>query len=181
MEEPEDNMIANPEISLSYRLTYREFVAGYKLGVRQSLVALFPYILARFVAPLVACFFLLMAITSITSGHATDVAGTLPVILLCAFLSVFYFFTWRTAFKRLKRDPKLDPQMTFQADETSFVRVIEGMGEVTWLWSATDKISHNKEVVLVSASKGAFVIIPRAAITDSQLSRLRELLQQNKA
>jgi membrane protein implicated in regulation of membrane protease activity len=174
-------MISDPEISLSYPLTYQEFVAGYKLGVRQSVVALLPYILAQFVAPLVACFFLLLAITSVTSRRAADAAGTIPVILLCVFLSVFYFYSWRSAFKRLQRDPKQDPQMTFQADDTSFVRAIENMGETTWLWSATDKISHNKKVVLVSARRGAFVIIPRSAISDAQLSRLRDLLQQNKA
>jgi hypothetical protein len=50
------------------------------------------------------------------------------------------------------------------------------MGETTWLWSATDKISHNEKVVLVSARRGAFVIIPRSAISDAQLSRLRDLL-----
>jgi hypothetical protein len=174
-------MIANPEISLSYPLTYREFVAGYKLGVRQSLFALVPYIIARLLGPIVACFFLLLAIFSFTSGHRDAVAGTIPVILLSGLMPAIYLYSWRSAFKRLQREPKKNPQMTFQADETAFVRAIEDMGEMTWLWAATDRISDNKKVVLVSARKGCFVIIPRHAISAFQLSRLRELLQKNKA
>ena len=173
-------MISNPEISLSYPLTYQEFVAGYKLGVRQSPFAIVPYILAHFLAPLVACFFLFLAIFSFTSGHRDAVAGTIPIIVLCALMPVIYLYLWRTAFKRLQRDPKKNPQMTFQVDETQFGRSIEDMGETTWLWAATHSISQNKKVVLVSAHRGCFVIIPRRAISDLQVSRLRELLRQNK-
>jgi hypothetical protein len=174
-------MIANPEISLSYPLTYREFVAGYKLGVRQRLFALVPYIVARFLGPFVAGLFLLLAIFSFTSGHRDAVAGTIPVILLCALMPMIYLYSWRSGFKNLQRDSAKNPQMTFQADGVSFVGRIDGMGEMTWLWATTDSISQNKRVVLVSARRGCFVIIPRYAISDSQLRRLQELHKENKA
>ena len=173
-------MIDEPEVSLSYDLTYRDFVAGYKLGVRQSPLALLPYVVARFLAPIVACLFLLLAVFSFTSGHRDAVAGTIPIIFLCGFMPMIYWYSWRAGFKRLQRDSTRNPHVVFEADKSAFVRRIENMGETSWLWAATEKIRDNKKVVLVSGRGGCFVIIPRHAISTNELIRLRELLRENK-
>jgi hypothetical protein len=167
-------MIAEPEMSLSYTLTYSEFVAGYRLGVRQSPFALLPYIVALYIGPLVATLFLLLAIFSFTSGHRDAVAGTIPIILLCGSMPLIYLYSWKAAYKRLQGVPGASPRMTFHTNGTEFGRTIEGVGESTFLWSAADRMTANKKIVLVGR-KGCFIIIPRHVISDAQLEWLREL------
>ena len=69
-------MIENPEISIDYSLSYREFVAGQKLAVRQSVPILLFHILARYIALAVALLLVAMALINLFNGHASDRKST---------------------------------------------------------------------------------------------------------
>ena len=173
-------MVDTPEISIDYSLTYREFVAGYKLAVRQSIPLLLFNVFARYIASGVVIVLVLMCLVNITGGHAQTVPPILPLILLISVIPASVWLGWRYSFRRLKINPKVDPEMTFQANESSFGRQIHKMGELTWLWSATHSVSEDKKVVVISVRRGCFIVLPRRVLTDGQILRLKELLSKNK-
>ena len=171
----------DPEISINYTLSYRDFVAGHKLASRQSIALFLFHFVARYVA-LIAAFLLCgMAAINVASGQWRLVPPILPIIFLLFLIPSIVWLSWRTSFKRLRLPSDQDPQMTFQADRNSFARRIHNMGDLTWLWSATQGIYESKDVVLIAARKGAFVIIPRQSISDAQVARLRQLLGEGHA
>jgi hypothetical protein len=104
----------------------------------------------------------------------------LPLVFVLFLMSIIIPISWRYSFKRLKLSPRQDPRMTFQADKTSFARQIHGMGDLTWLWSATHGIADNRQVVLISVKTGTFLFIPRPAIADDQLARLKEFVRMSR-
>jgi DNA-binding helix-hairpin-helix protein with protein kinase domain len=173
-------LLANPEISLEYSLTFRDFATANKLGVRQHFFIFLIHIIARYVATTLA--FLLFSLIIITFFHGprATIPSMLPLPFLLLLMPAAIWIGWWTSYKRYKQKPSVDPQMRFQADRTSFVREVQGMGELTWLWAATHGIVKNKKVVLVVARKGAFVIIPRRAISDEQIALLEEMWQQGR-
>ena len=173
-------MIENPEISIDYSLSYREFVAGQKLAVRQSIPILLFHILARYIALAVALLLVALALINLFNGYASTIPPIIPLIFLFFLMPSIIWISWRYSYKRLKLSPSQAPQMTFEADKTSFARQIHMMGDLTWLWSATHSISQNKTVVIIAARKGAYIIIPRRVVTDLQIARLKDLLRENK-
>jgi hypothetical protein len=173
-------VIENPEISIDYSLSYREFVAGQKLAVRQSVPILLVHILARYIALAVALLLVAMALINLFNGHGSTVPPIIPLIFLFFLMPSTIWISWRYSYKRLKLTPSQPPQMTFQSDKNSFARQIHMMGDLTWLWSATHSIAQNKRVVIIAARKGAFIILPRRVVTDLQIARLKDLLRENK-
>jgi hypothetical protein len=173
-------MIENAEISFDYSLSYREFVAGHKLAARKGVVLFIVHAIGRFVAP--CAFFLLLAMCLINwfGGHREVVRPMLPLLFLLAFLSSLLWASWRFSFNQLKSVPGSDPQMTFQADKDSYSRQIHGMGDINWLWSATHRIIDNHKVVVISVRRGSYLFIPRRSMSDAQLLRLKQFLQEHK-
>jgi hypothetical protein len=175
-----DGMIENPEIIFEYSLSYREFVAGHKLAARKSVVLFVVHLLGRFIAPFTTFLLVTMCLINWFSGHRATVGPILPLVFMFLFLSSILWISWRFSFSQLKSVRGQGPQMIFQADGTSFARQIQGMGELTWLWSATHRITENKKVVLISVRKGAYLFIPRRVVSDPQLARLKSFLDENK-
>ena len=173
-------MIEEAEISFEYSLSYREFVAGHKLAARKSVVLFLVHLIGRFIAPLALSILVGMCLINWFGGHKEVVRPMLPMVLLLTFLSSLLWVSWRFSFNQLKSAHKQDPQMTFQADRVSFSRQIHGMGDLTWLWAATHRISDNSRIVLISVRRGSYLFIPRRAVSDTQLTRLKELLRENK-
>jgi hypothetical protein len=173
-------MIENPEISIDYSLSYSEFIAGQKLAVRQSVFPLIIHILARFIAPTIVALLVLMCLVNFFGGHKSTIPPILPLIFLLSLMPSVIWISWRYSYNRLRLSSLQSPLMTFQADKTSFARHIHQMGNLTWLWSASNSIVQNNRVVLIAARKGCFIIIPRRVVTDPQIARLNELLKENK-
>jgi len=171
-------MIEQPEISIEYKLTYRDFVEGQCLGSRQSVVFLVVGIFARYIATAIAVALSAMSLLLIFSGKWPAARGILPLIVMVWFIPISVWLTWRYSFARLRNTGSRIPQMLFLANQTYFVRQIQDMGELTWLWSATQKVVSNKKVVLILARKGCFIIIPRRYISDAQISLLEEMWRQ---
>ena len=173
-------MIENAEISINYSMSYREFVAGHKLAARKSGVLFLVHLIGRFIAPLALFLLVAMCLINWFGGHKEVVRPMLPMVLLLMFLSSLLWASWRFSFNQLKSAHGQDPQMTFQADRVSYSRQIHGMGDLTWLWSATHSISDNPRIVLITVRRGHFLFIPRRVVSDPQLARLKELLRENK-
>jgi hypothetical protein len=168
-------MISDPEIAIDYTITYQEFVAGLKLGWRQSFSTLVLYAFARYLAPTVALFFFVLVVFDFSTGLHEAGWQLLPVPLLLLSIPLFMTFNWRGGYRRLKVSKTSEPQMSFTANQREFARQIHGMGELTWFWSATKGFAQNKKAVLIVVRKGAFIIIPRRALTEAQIERLRVL------
>jgi hypothetical protein len=174
-------MIAEPEVSFDYTLSYRQFVAGHKLAARKSAVLFLVHLLGRFIAPTAAILVTLMCLVNWSTGHGSLVPPILPLFFLLFLLSMILPISWRFGFRRLQLSSRQDPKMTFQADRTSFARQVQGMGDLTWLWSATHSIADNQKIVLISVRRGSFLFIPRHVVSDDQLDRLKEFLRVNRA
>jgi hypothetical protein len=71
--------------------------------------------------------------------------------------------------------------MIFQSNQQAFSRQIQGMGELTWFWSKTSGFSQNKKVVLILVRKGAFIVLPRRAVSDNQLVQLKQAFDQSRS
>jgi len=173
-------VLSNPEISIDYKLTYRDFVAGQRLGVRQGVFTLIISFLTRYVATTVAVIISIFMIIFVFKGQSSIAIGVLPVVIPLWLIPISVWLTWRYGFRRFKNGESNEPQMSFQADRSSFVRHIKGMGELTWLWSATLGVYKNSRVVLVMARRGSFIIIPRRAISDAEISLLEDMWQQGR-
>jgi hypothetical protein len=173
-------MIEHPQVSFNYSLSYRDFVAGQKLAAQKSVFLFVIHAVMRFIAPLAASILIAMCLINYFGGHQSLVRPILPTIFWLLFLSSILTVGWRFSFNQLRPSGGRNPQMTFQADETSFVREIHGMGDMTWLWSATHGISSNKRTVLISVRRGAYLYIPRCAVTDEQLEMLKEFWRKNR-
>jgi len=173
-------VIENPEISIDYTLGYREFVAGQKLGVKQSVFPLIIHALARFIAPTIVVVLVLMCLVNFFGGHKSTIPPILPLIFLFSLMPSIIWISRRYSYNQLKISRSQPPQMTFQADGISFARQIHKMGDMTWLWSATHSITQNDKVLVIAVRRGAFIYIPRNVITDLQITRLKEMLRENK-
>lgn len=168
-------MINDPEIAVDYTITYAEFVAGSKLGWRQSFLTLAFYILARYLATALAVLFFVLVIFSFFGGLHQAGWYLLPVPFMFLAIPLILTFNWRVGYRHLKLSKTSEPQLTFAANQQAFTRQIHGMGELTWHWSATRGFAQNKRAVLIVVRKGAFIIIPRRALTASQIERLRAM------
>jgi len=168
-------MINDPEIVIDYTITFPEFVSGSKLGWRQSIFTLVFYVLARYVATALAVLSSILVISSFSSGLHEAAWRLLPVPLLLFSIPLILTFNWRAAYRRLKMPGSDAPQLSFAANGQEFVRKIHGMGELTWLWSATQGFAQNKKAVVIVTRKGAFIIIPRRALTETQVERLQAM------
>lgn len=166
-------MINDPEIAVDYTITFQEFVSGSKLGCRQNVFTLIFYVLARYVATALAVLFSILVIFDFCSGQHEAGWGLLPFPLLLFGIPLILTFNWRASYRRLKMPGSEAPQLSFAANRLEFTRKIYAMGELTWLWSASQGFAHNKKAVVIVVRKGAFIIIPRRALTDSQMERLR--------
>ncbi len=168
-------MINVPEIAIDYTITFPEFVAGSKLGLRQSIFTLVFYVLARYVATTLAVLSSILVVSSFSSGLRQAGWGLLPVPVLLFSIPLVLTFNWRGSYRRLKVSKTSEPQLSFTANQQEFARQIHGMGELTWLWSATQGFAQNKKAVVIVVRKGAFIIIPRRALTEAQIERLRAM------
>jgi hypothetical protein len=168
-------MTNEPEIAIDYTITYAEFAAGSRLGWRQSLLTFLFYIVARYIAFALAVLCLALVIFSFTHGEPQGGRAFLPVTILLFIIPLTLTWTWRRSYNRLKVAKDDQPKLSFAANGQEFVRQIHGMGELTWLWSATKGFAENKKVVLIAARKGAFIIIPRRALSETQIERLRAM------
>jgi ABC-type nickel/cobalt efflux system permease component RcnA len=173
-------MIENAEISFDYSLSYREFVAGHKLAARKSVVLFLVHLIGRLIAPCALLLLVAMCLINLFGGHKEVVRPMLPIVFLLIFLSGLLWVGWRFSFNQLKATHGQDPQMTFQADKDSFSRQIHGMGDLNWLWSATHRILDNKKVIVISVRRGSYLFIPRRSVSDAQLQRLKQFLQEHK-
>jgi hypothetical protein len=54
------------------------------------------------------------------------------------------------------------------------------MGEATWLWSATRKITENKDVILILVNRSCFIVLPRRTVSDDQLSQIKSYWKRSK-
>jgi hypothetical protein len=173
-------MIENAEISFEYSLSYREFVAGHKLAARKSVVLFLVHLIGRLIAPFALFLLMAMCLVNWFGGHKEVIRPMMPLGLMLLFLSSLLWIAWRFSFNQLRSTHGQDPQMAFQADKTSYSRQIKGMGDLTWLWSATHSISDNARIVLITVRRGHFLFVPRHAVSDAQLQRLKQFLQENK-
>lgn len=174
-------MLENPEITIQYSINFQEFVAGSKLAMSKNLLTLLMHLFANFCAPVASILLIAMCLIILAGGKSSGVIPhILPLVFLSLLMSSIFRITWRYSFNSLKLLPNQDPQMTFQAGTTSFARKIEGMGELTWLWSATQGVSQNAKVVIIAVRKGHYLFIPRRVISDAQLARLKQFLAENR-
>jgi len=171
-------MIDNPEIAIDYSLTYKDFVAGHKLATRQNIPLLLVHIIARYIASTLAFLAFVLIIFSFLDGQRQAIRNIVPLFILLSLMPVIISWGWRIAFNRLRLNKSQLPQMTFKATSQEFSRQIHGMGELTWLWSATHSFVQNKKIVLISVRKNCFIVIPRQFLTEDQINRLNEFQQR---
>jgi len=121
----------------------------------------------------------LIFIVNIMSGHAELVKPLLPMfifpVLLIAYPPILRLVSYRNLRGAL---PEL--RMQFEADRHGFRRTIENTGDVSWRWDATHAVLSNSAVVTIAVRKGAFVFIPRTALTDGQFERLKQMFSEAK-
>lgn len=171
-------MVINPEISIRYTLPFRLFSQGSRLGARRSTAGILVLLLQ-----VIGCLGLVIigAICAINavSGHADLVKPLLPVLLLTVLMIMSAPVTRFVSYRSLRGDrPEL--RMQFEADENGFRRTIEDVGDVSWRWEATHAIHSNNSVVTIAVRKGAFVFIPRKALSDAEFERLNQMFCEAK-
>lgn len=167
-------MDGKPEVNLTYTLTYPEFKAGAKLGMRQNVPIYLIYLFARYLGAAGGLLLLVLALFSFFDGQRSAAWHLLPGCLLLLLLPLIYAWQWRTSFNNLREDKSSPANVCFRADALGFVRRLGNMGELSWRWSASKGVSANQRVILIAARKGAFIIIPRRVVSDAQLQLLRE-------
>ena len=170
-------MNIQPGVSVEYSLPYKEFAAGYRLGARQNFLVLLFYVLTRYVASILAVFITALFVMSLFDGQRDAAWHMLPLVLLVDLVPLINRWQQRTSFNRLRVSKSSDPNLRFTANDKEFSREVIGMGELKWRWSATQGISHNKTIVVISVSKGCFIFIPRRVLTDTELTQFQQMQQ----
>ena len=171
-------MELDPEISIRYTLPFRIFAQGSRLGTRRSASGLFVLLLQ-----LVGCLGFItlgiMAGINAASGHLDLVKPVLPLLALAVLLIAFPTVTRFVSYRNLRGSlPEL--RMQFEADKQGFRRTIENVGDASWRWDATHAVMSDNTVVAIAARKGAFVFIPRAALTDPEFERINQMFREAK-
>ena len=171
-------MFINPEIRTCYTLSLRTFLQGSRLGARRTVAGIF-VLVSQIIGCLGAVLLIAISVIDAASGHTDLVKPLLPLLVLAILLIVFPTATRFISYRNLRGNlPEL--RMQFEADGSGFRRTIENVGDASWRWDATHGIVANSEVVTIVVRKGAFVFIPRGALTDAEFVRLNEMFCRAK-
>jgi hypothetical protein len=172
-------MVINPEISINYVLPFQMFSRGSRLGARRSGLGIFVLAMQGF-GWLSAIALAVIVAVNAASGHEELAKPLLPMFVFPAFLIAIPPILRLISYRNL-RGPLPELHMQFEADEHGFRRTIERTGDASWRWDATHAILSDASVVTIAVRKGAFVFIPRAAMTDAQFVRLKQMFAEAKA
>lgn len=166
------------DIALRYKLTFEDYLHAHRFHAQRSLWPRFIFFVAWWGYPAVGLSLIAIAFL-IWSDHApsADTAATIGGLLGGgAVLACWRLFTQRNFKKSYRRTRCGEEDVEVLFNENGIVSEISGLTKGEFSWQATKSWREDKDQVLIYLAPAIFIVIPKRAISESQLQDLRALL-----
>jgi len=160
------------DIALRYKLTFEDYLSAQELHAQRGFwLRRYPF-LANWLYPLLGVCFLAIAFLQ-WRGHASTGSVLNSIFVGVLFAGGSFYVRWKHK-SIYKRTGGGDWILRFS--ESNFLAEKQDFSKGEYNWSAVKSWRENAKVMLLYLAPALFVVIPKRATSEQQLSDLRALL-----